>query len=990
MKQLERPCQSQHSGGYRTWVIVWAAILLGAVASFGQHQNLDSLLSREELASSWNPVHADIAMSRASELKVRLWKGYLTTGVETAKLPVSDWSGWKSLKFDVRNPYPVPISAYVRVSGQDDQGSKGAFTGGTFDGFVIGPGNNTVDIDLAAMKSRDGTLINLKRIASLGLYFSPLYIRDGQVLKFRTDTTLQVSNLRLDSALARTQVQPYGDLLFKATDPSLVSKREEVETSIRDLQLLIARAQHQGIDSREAEIYPFLADMLFRRRLVSFWQDRVEMQRQALDFLLRGSAQAAAGLHAALLGKQLAKTVPPVPAFDDLSIKEGYFRQGDEPKLLYGMIYNCYYHEESGTIPGASLDPGRLLRWFANSEVDYGHWLVGGAYDKDPERWPIWEAYNRYPDTHRVGWSESGHIIRDPDCWEMVCSDMRVCLESPHTREANARMIEQFERMHAGDRQTHLLQQLGFEYTYVCYCEATRKMWRDWLQRKHATIEAANHIWQTNFADFDQVPMPRPEDASSNRALWYDWSEFNQFRFLEHISWTHDQVRRWEPAKPLSVGSSHMVFTPSAWEAEDHEALTDSGITEVVEAENYALNTMLPEYLHSIAGKQPVYDFEYHGETHQVLTNFLHGLAGMSYWWWADAKRLMEHEPINEWATSFPQSYVIPLEDVAGTMRDALDLRRLNREIVALAIAPRPVVLLYSKASMLQHNPIEADEVDDFPYLAALRQTYNESQCAGLYLGFTTEKRILAGDLTHRKVLVLSATQYVPQAVVDEILRWVQGGGTLIVSPDSLLSDEYARPSKVMSSLGLDLIRRSPAPFKRGETFVTEYNRSDLPLYSLSVERPTHLPGLRTPLMAIGPKQVLRCERRLIVAHFADGKPALVRIPKGHGVVYWLAAPLAPESWPQFLAAASEGAGIARELTVVSDSGGPLPDLEYRVTDYGQGHLAYFYNGTPKEVRFVIRPRFSASEVIDRRNEKQVTGSKLALNPWETSILEFR
>jgi hypothetical protein len=142
--------------------------------------------------------------------------------------------------------------------------------------------------------------------------------------------------------------------------------------------------------------------------------------------------------------------------------------------------------------------------------------------------------------------------------------------------------------------------------------------------------------------------------------------------------------------------------------------------------------------------------------------------------------------------------------------------------------------------------------------------------------------------------------------------------------------------------------------------------------------------------MAVGPKQVLQCDRRLIVAHFTDGNPALVRIPKGEGNVYWLAAPLAPGSWPQFLAVACERAGVARELSVVSDLGGPLPDLEYRVTEYGQGHLAYFYNNTPKEVRFIIKPQFSASKVIDRRNEKQVTGSKLALNPWETSIVEFR
>src|SRR5689334_24676768 len=102
--------------------------------------------------------------------------------------------------------------------------------------------------------------------------------------------------------------------------------------------------------------------------------------------------------------------------------------------------------------------------------------------------------------------------------------------------------------------------------------------------------------------------------------------------------------------------------------------------------------------------------------------------------------------PLTKWTTSFPQSYTIPASDIAKAMRDALDIRRLGREIATLGSAPRPIALLYSKISMLQHDPDEYRDVDTTPYLSELRRIYNASQSIGLYIGLTTEKKILADD----------------------------------------------------------------------------------------------------------------------------------------------------------------------------------------------------------------------------------------------------
>ena len=915
-----------------------ASVLLVAAMAAGAEQNLEELFS----PAVWQTTHCDLSATGPGALQATFWKGYEVTGFAATRLPTPDWSSWKSFRFDVENPYPEPFSVYVRISNHAEHGAAETYTGGTFDGFVIGPGRNTVEISLEQMKSREERPVDPHRIAYLGIFFQPPFLRDGMHLKFIEDKTLRLSNPRLSAEAAKLQKQPYGDLLFRETSPELRGLRAEVEQAINRLAQHTQQAKARNIETAYAEIYPFLAGIAFQARLVAFWQNRTEEQRSTLNFLLAGARQADRELQAALAGKAPNRPVPPLPDYGKLAARDDYFRLGNDPVLLFGMLYNRR---------------GPLLRWFANSETDYGTQLVAGATRQNVERQPIWDAFHKYPDTHRVGWDHADHIVRDRGSWEVVGEPVNVCLESPHSREAVAKMIENFERARGSDRD-HLVQNLGYEYTYVCYCDYTKRMWADWLRRKHSDIAAANRFWGTQYQDFAGVPMPRPETAKENRALWFDWSSFNLFRFLEQIRWTRDQIRRWEPDKPLTVGSPYFAFDPAFWTGVDEEELADSGITSVVLEENYELDTLMPEYMHALAGGKPVADFEYHGVVHQILPSFLHGDAAISMWWWNDHKRWTPNEPINEWASSFPQSYTIPLADAAKAMRDALDLRRLSREIAALGSAPRPVALLYSKTSMLQPAPSA--------YLSELRRIYNASQSSGLYVGLTTEKKILAGDLRQRKMLVLPGAEFVPEAVDTEILRWVEAGGTLVVSPDSLLADEYARQVKTADALGVHVARREP-PAK--ERLVTRYN------------------GLT--LQAAGGRQVLECDASLVAARFPDHSPALLRVPHGRGVIYWLAAPLEPRSWTAFLSMVAEESGLKPELRITGEGGGGAPEIEYRVTGFEGHRLAYFYNDSDRDSAITLQPAFAFTKIIDRRAEAPLSGSRLLVPARETAIVEF-
>ncbi len=948
-------------------------LLTSASCSNSGSGGIAGLFAPEAVRANWKTTHCELKANSSRALEATFWSGYEDTGFATTRLPVTDWSRWKSLKFDVENPYKEPFSVYVRISDRAGHPENQTYTGGTFDGYVIGPGKNTVQISLENMRSPEDQAVNPAHIAYLGISFSPLFLRDGMVLKFNQDKVFKLANLRLATDQARVQKQPYGDLLFKTTVPQLDGKRKQVEQSIQQLNGLIQQARGRKIDTAYQEIYPFVANLAFHTRLVAFWQDRALEQRQALDFLLAGTRHAITDLQEELAGKRQALSAPPVPPYSKLTIRDRYFREGHTPLLLLGMLYN---------------QRGPLLRWFADSATDYGTQLVAGATRQNVEHQPIWKAYQKYPDTHRVGWNHADHIVRDSSSWEVVGPPVNVCLESPHSRAAIAEMIDKYEHAHLGDH-SHLVQSMGFEYFYNCYCQYTREMWSAWLRHKHGNIRAANRTWQTRYANFSDVPMLHPEEARSHRALWYDWSSFNLYRFLQQLRWTRDEIRKTQPQVPLTVGSPFYAFSPRFWTAVDEEALADSGITAVELEENYRLDTLMPEYLHALAGSKPVTDFEYHGVVDQLLPSFLHGDAAISMWWWNNHMHWTPHEPINEWASSFPQSYTIPLSDIAEAMRVALDVRRLSPEIIALANAPRPVALLYSKTSMLQHLPGESEETGTFPYLSSLEELYDSSQSAGAYVGLTTEKKILQGDLARRKLLVLPAAKFVPSAVTHRIITWVRGGGTLLVWPDSLLADEYAEPAGTMESLGLHLLRRVPPTLKRGEKQVTEYNLADLPRASIKLERQDIFSKTAPDLEAVGERQVIRCNPRWALGEFSDGSPALIHITLGKGNLYWLASPLDPVSWSKLLPLLASRAGVRSPLRVSSSGSAVLPALEFRATPYSGNYLAYFYNNSNQTLRFNLEPEFHFTKILNLRTGKLLAGPAMVLPGHATSIVEF-
>ena len=176
--------------------------------------------------------------------------------------------------------------------------------------------------------------------------------------------------------------------------------------------------------------------------------------------------------------------------------------------------------------------------------------LKPGLYERD-----------QYPDTHRIydgAWC--GHIIADKWSGGVSGANCVICLESSHTREA---CVQAYRKILPSEmrRKARLISLLDYEYFYICYCERTRDLFRDWLKEKFGTVEKLNQAWGTHHPDFADIQLPDYRRREPNDAKRYDWLDFNLWRFVDFLKWAKAQQRQIDPDIPMATCAPHYNFT---------------------------------------------------------------------------------------------------------------------------------------------------------------------------------------------------------------------------------------------------------------------------------------------------------------------------------------------------------------------------------------------------------------------------------------------
>jgi len=973
----------------------------GNVLVLDDFENADSLARWEgSLSLSTEKVCHGTASARIdlSDRRARF--------VVTEKLP-GDWSGYDRLKFDIFNPSGTVEVAGIQIWDTAGSDEEAELRGQTYRGgkLYMNPGWNHFEFYLKeAMVEEGDRPLAVDRIRRFRLDFG------------RMNGEMFLDNLRLvageEGPATASAADPRDcrvEIRNRFTFPSLYGPADKIKVSAEMKKLRVRARQAmaeleedvkvvelQGYQPYYWKIPLITAQIGLGVRSKLAWYQTEEKEKETLEYVIQSCEEGREKIRKLLAAADPDRVelpedevnphimyAPPYPVLRGLKQKDGYFRDElGRPVIVFSVL---------------NVNEGPLMDYFAPFNHRLESYTVGGGSRYDVESSPVYEAFHKYPDTHRVGWDGwCGHLVKDR--WSMGGrkESVVICLESPHIREAVWEYTKY--RYDLWKRNPNLLYNImAYELMYICYCETSQQMFRDWLRDKYGSVAELNAVWNTSYGNFAEIAAPATSNAAPlpdvNRAAWYDWATFNTRRFTDYLKYCKSQIRRLDPDMPITAGGTSSMLSAANGTSGIDEELMINEVDDVILNESGSSHIFSDLFLSLADRKMPMVEPEMGGHPRGTLLHFLKGKSSVSKWWWARTPSL-EYHGMNE--SSLPHGWDISLGEVAEVLRIGLDVRRLAEEIAAFTEPQPEIAILYSQSSIVQVPP-QVHRAGRTPYLEALQAAWEGSRYLGCRIGFVTERQIARGKLSAFKLLIVPAAKYIQPETVNRILAWVELGGAALVVPESFLFDQYARASDRTGELGLkvtDVIL--PKVLGQGE-LVQNYDQSFTQTLVYGEVNQEITPGRedifagRKPavLHSSGLVQKIDPGKNEVLAKFADGGPALVLVRKGSGSVYYLASPLAAKDYQGLLEPLAERLGVQRPLVGITSDGGLVTGAEVRAVERPSHFLMYASNLSADKLEFDIRGKAYEGDVTDLRSLEKVPAGHVVLGPWQETIFRI-
>jgi len=761
------------------------------------------------------------------------------------------------------------------------------------------------------------------------------------------------------------------------TTPEQKAAREDARKVLSELKSLIAEAKKQNIDTRRFDAINYVAELGLQTRWLMPMQE--DNRLAYCDWAKTAGREGIERLKGIMSGKYKQPAIPEWPDETKLAFKNGRIYNGEEPVVLFGF--------NGGE---STKDYTYQRQLFRNVSA------VGGSRF-DFKSLPIWEAYQKYPETHRVFGKNffCGHIISD--IWsDMGSGECIICLESPITKKA----IQQYWDMRmptvANDKNIRVVG-MGWEWIYVCMCDYTKAMFQDWLKNKHGKIETLNGIWGTNYKDFSEITTIPIKDPEKNDAKWFDYSSFNGYRFAEYMHWAKDEMKKQAPDKLFCTGSPfYYLVGQNGYSGCDGEYMNEVS-TDIVLNESGPSTWTTDLLLAFSKGEKIIMDDEYHGDLAHAYAHFLHGDSYMSMWWWPSAPTMQIQ---SYYSSSLAHSYSIPLEDSYYALTIGMDIRRLSKYIADFPKAQltAPIALLYSKSSLIQ-IPEKLRNSRETPYLLELKKCYNALLYQDSFSRFTTEKMIDNGEIKDAKVLVIPGAVNIPESTAKKISEFAENGGTVIVVPNSLMYDEYNRKKDYLKELAdvevfkvtlpKIVVGKAEADSRTKDDGFIQGAISDIELSNVKKVKVNWTNGIlaggKVSYEGLGVVQDIKTGKSAeVLATFEDGKPAIVVNRKGKGKVYYLATSLEKDSLWKFFDLVVKDEKIERLVTIVDKEGKRVNGIESRTLAKDGGYVTYIINLTDKDVTVKLDTKLAFKSVTDMLKEVPADASNISIKKNRT------
>lgn len=915
----------------------------------------------------------------------------------------SNWSGYRSLRFTLYNPWDRPVTCGFEIYDTKALESAELQYGDFIDrsaSLLICEGINHVVVFVDPIITNQGTrYLDLNNIAGISIIVpepnpgeKPISISDLRLSREDGDTdsvsgavpgdsVLLVKHLDLKCYTYKPEEYEETNYITELTG-TLKKERERLEKLISCAEINGKQTHYQHAALVAADIAlnsrPLLAWHFSQRAKAANMTEAITIVREQTEFLqnILSSRTHEDDEDDSNLSMSLVK---PVPDLKTLKVKGRHFVDDtDKPVLLCAMSY----HNE-----------GALMRYFTPERHKLELFAVGGGSRYDIEWSPVYKVFHRYEGAKRVGWRGwCGHLIKDQWAMGGRKENVVICLENEKILDA----IEQYNRIHACEWRNDsslVYVILGYELTYMCYCDESIRRFRQWLSEKHKDINELNKKWNTSYKSFDEAQPPASEGfgpaPDTNRAAWFDWAVWNMRRFTDHLKWSKASIRRIHPDIPICAGGTASMLSPANGTSGIDEELIINEVDDVILHEGSDILGV--DLLQALSAKEkPMVDPEQGGDCSGWLHNYLHGKSTIAMFCWP--KQPSRQFPGTTLAA--PVQGTMSIRHVVEHLNTALDIRRLKDEIIAFWDLPKEVAVLYSKTSMIQIDP-KLITANSTPYLLSMRRSYDTARCLDAGTTFISEKQLLEGKGNCFRLVIVPSVKNLPRNVFKALDEYVLAGGNMLVIPEALMRDEYDAPADYLKEWGITIRNTFSPDIAAIGGLEQKYDQNLQRNISFESGMEIHAAKFGNcmeefTLTISGLFQKIEAANGTIAATGPEDETLLVCVERGRGKVWYLAGTPDQKSLLKLLDILYDETGVTRHLKVVDNDGERVGGLEARLVRREFDDLVYIVNGSGADVEFIIETDRPYHMIRELRSLKYYPGPSGKIKKDDVLIFSFK
>ncbi len=495
----------------------------------------------------------------------------------------------------------------------------------------------------------------------------------------------------------------------------------------------------------------------------------------------------------------------------------------------------------------------------------HGIFVVIGTPSQTPPAW----LTEKYPETLRV--LEDGQRVGRGERANFNFAD-------PKYRELVRGIDEQLAK-HFGHNPYVIAWQIDNEYNFPSYDENTRKQFQDWLKQKYGSLDALNRrlvmaYWGQTFTSWDQIPIP---DAHGNPGLMLRWKEFVSDTWRSYQKNQIDAIHAYaDPRQGITTnmmgwfdGYDHYVVARDLNFASWDDPL-GHWANPFKPVKNAATNDLARGFkdqdfwvMETTAGSNMAKGQMRAG----IWQDIGHGANTTSYWQWRDSLNGQEqnHKGVLVGVDGTPTPVY---EEIAQVGRE---YEKAGPAIEGTTIRSQVAILQSYKSRWTINWQRENPNYNPIDELMSYYKPLHE-------LGNSIDIVSPQDDLSRYKLVVAPGLYVMPQAVVDNLMRYVAQGGNLVLGQRSGMKDgdnsrwQVRQPGPLSKILGgrveqyFALIHSVPVSGDWGS------NESQLFAERLQVEAP-------------GVKVLMRYDKS---NGWLDGSPSAITRKVGRGTITYI------------------------------------------------------------------------------------------------------